>query len=193
MHEGKEVPGDKVLIVDNDSYYMGVSLAEKLATEGKQVTLMTHLGTHGTYMHFTLEAPNMHRKLHHLKVELVNYQIPTQMEQGRVISAHAYDEEHLTEWGVDAVVLVTQRRSNEALFRALKDEIGTDALQAEGITGLYRIGDCEAPRLIADCVFSGHRLAREIDSDDPATPLPFIRERRVIEREMPSTLAGAAI
>ena len=34
-----------------------------------------------------------------------------------------------------------------------------------------------APRLIADCVFSGHRLAREIDSDNPEIPLPFKRER----------------
>jgi dimethylamine/trimethylamine dehydrogenase len=76
-------------------------------------------------------------------------------------------------------VLVTQRRSNEALFRELKDSIGLDALKAEGVEALYRIGDCEAPRLIADAIFSGHRLAREIDSDDPAVPLPFKRERRV--------------
>jgi dimethylamine/trimethylamine dehydrogenase len=172
---------------------MGPSMAEKLALDGKQVTLMTHLGHIGPYMHFTLEAPNMHRKLHKLKVEMVTYQIPTQMEQGKVTSAHVFDEEHLTDWGVDAVVLVTQRRSNEALFRELKDRIGLDALNAEGITGLYRIGDCEAPRLTADCVFSGHRLAREIDSDDPATPKPFIRERRVIEREEAGSLTGAAI
>jgi dimethylamine/trimethylamine dehydrogenase len=193
MRDGKEVPGDKVLIVDDDGYYMGPSMAEKLALDGKQVTLMTHLGHIGPYMHFTLEAPNMHRKLHKLKVEMVTYQIPTQMEQGKVTSAHVFDEEHLTDWGVDAVVLVTQRRSNEALFRELKDRIGLDALNAEGITGLYRIGDCEAPRLTADCVFSGHRLAREIDSDDPATPKPFIRERRVIEREEAGSLTGAAI
>jgi dimethylamine/trimethylamine dehydrogenase len=193
MRDGKEVPGEKVLIVDDDGYYMGPSLAEKLAIDGKQVTLMTHLGHIGPYMHFTLEAPNMHRKLHKLKVEMVTYQIPTQMEQGKVTSAHVFDEEHLTDWGVDAVVLVTQRRSNEALFRELKDRIGLDALGAEGITGLYRIGDCEAPRLTADCVFSGHRLAREIDSDDPATPKPFIRERRVIEREEAGSLTGAAI
>ena len=51
-------------------------------------------------------------------------------------------------------------------------------------TRLYRVGDCEAPRLIADAVFSGHRLAREIDSDNPAVPLPFKRERKVIEREL---------
>src|ERR687885_420886 len=194
MVEGKEVPGNRVIIVDNDGYYMGVSLAEKLASElGKQVTIMTHLGHVAPYMHFTLEAPNMHRKLHKLGVEIVTNQIPTQIEAGKVTSAHVYDEEHLTEWDADAVVLVTQRRSNEALYRELKDEVGLDQLRSEGITGLYRIGDCEAPRLTADCIFSGHRLAREIDSDNPAVAKPFIRERRVIEHEQPSTLAGAAI
>jgi dimethylamine/trimethylamine dehydrogenase len=125
----------------------------------------------------------MHRKLHKLEVEIVTYQIPTQISEGNLTSAHVYDEEHLTEWGVDAVVLVTQRRSNEALYRELKDSVGIDALQSEGITGFYRIGDCVAPRLVADCVFDGHRLAREIDSDNPDVPLPFKRERHVIEQE----------
>ena len=45
-----------------------------------------------------------------------------------------------------------------------------------GIEALYRIGDCVAPRLIADAIFDGHRLAREIDSHDPAEPLPYLRE-----------------
>ncbi len=183
MRNGKPVPGERVLIVDNDGYFMGVSLAEKLASEGKKVTIMTHLGHIAPYMHFTLEAPNQHRKLHKLGVEIVTYQMPTQLEQGKVTSAHVYDEEHLTEWDADAVVLVTQRRSNEALYRELKDSVGVDALHEEGITGFYRIGDCEAPRLVADCVFSGHRLAREIDSGNPEVPLPFKRERAVVERE----------
>ena len=104
--------------------------------------------------------------------------------RARSLAAHVYDEEgHENELAADAVVLVTQRRSNEALYRELKDSVGLDALAAEGVNALYRIGDCEAPRLIADCVFSGHRLAREIDSDDPSMPLPFKRERRVVERE----------
>ncbi len=187
MGEGKPVPGSKVLVVDNDGYFMGVSVAEKLALEGKQVTLMTHLGHIGPYMHFTLEAPNMHRKLHKLGVEIVTYHIPTQIEEGHVKSVHVYDEEaHEHDWEFDSVVLVTQRRSNEALFRSLKDDIGLDTLKAEGVDALYRIGDCEAPRLIADAVFSGHRLAREIDTDNPAVPLPFKRERKVIERELAS-------
>ena len=49
-----------------------------------------------------------------------------------------------------------------------------------GITGLYQIGDCVLPSLIAEAVFSGHRLAREIDSPNPAVPLPYIRERRLL-------------
>jgi len=185
MVEGKQVPGDRVLVIDYDGYYTGVSLSEKLALEGKKVTLLTQLGTIAPYMHFTLEAPNMHRKLHKLGVEIVPYHVATAIEPGKVTAAHVYDTEgHTNTWEVDGVVLVTQRRSDEALFRELKDGIGLDALRAEGVQALYRIGDCEAPRLVADAVFSGHRLAREIDSDDPSIPLPYIRERKVIEREL---------
>ncbi|HET9071417.1 MAG TPA: hypothetical protein VFN60_05835, partial [Acidimicrobiales bacterium] len=50
-------------------------------------------------------------------------------------------------------------------------------LAADGVIGLYRIGDCVAPRVLPDTVFDGHRLGREIDSPDPARPLPSIRER----------------
>src|SRR3954453_18553171 len=182
MVEGKAVPAERVVIVDNDGYFMGVSLAEKLASEGKKVTLMTHLGHIAPYMHFTLEAPNQHRKLHKLGVEIVTYHMPSRIEEGAVVAQHVYDDEgHEHSWECDGVVLVTQRLSNQGLYRELKDSVGFDALRAEGITGCYRIGDCEAPRLIADCIFSGHRLAREIDSDNPDVPKPFIRERRVVE------------
>ena len=71
---------------------------------------------------------------------------------------------------VDAVVLCTQRLSNEQLYLDLKAD--EQSLQAEGIEALYRIGDCVAPQLIADCIFDGHRLAREIDAVDPANPCP---------------------
>jgi dimethylamine/trimethylamine dehydrogenase len=182
MGEGKRLDGERILVFDNDGYFMGVSLAEKLATEGKKVTLMTPMGNVAPYMHFTLEAPNMHRRLHSLGVDIVTYHLPTRFEEGSVVAAHVYDEHgHEQTWEVDGVVLVSQRRSNDALYRALKDEIGLEGLKGEGVEALYRIGDCEAPRLIADAVFSGHRLAREIDSPDPSIPLPFRRERRVVD------------
>src|SRR5207245_9441238 len=125
-----------------------------------------------------------HRKLHKLGVEIVTYHMPSKIEAGGVMAEHVYDTDgHSRSFEADAVVLVSQRRSNEALYRELKDVVGLDALAAEGVDALYRIGDCEAPRLIADAIFSGHRLAREIDSANPAVPLPFKRERRVPDSE----------
>ena len=98
-------------------------------SEGKKVTLMTPLGHIAPYMHFTLEAPNQHRKLHKLGVDIVTYHIPSRIEQGSVAATHVFDEDaHEQTWDADAVVLVTQRRSDEALYRELKDRIGFDAL-----------------------------------------------------------------
>ena len=42
---------------------------------------------------------------------------------------------------------------------------------------MFRVGDCVAPRLLAESIFDGHRLAREIDGPDPEVALPFLRER----------------
>jgi dimethylamine/trimethylamine dehydrogenase len=42
------------------------------------------------------------------------------------------------------------------------------------------VGDCIAPRQIAEVVFDGHRLAREIDEPDPHVPKPYLRERRLV-------------
>ena len=68
--------------------------------------------------------------------------------------------------------------SNEALYRALRSDTG--ALRQAGVREVFRIGDCVAPRLTADAIFDGHRLAREIDSADPSVPLPYIRENPVV-------------
>jgi hypothetical protein len=47
-------------------------------------------------------------------------------------------------------------------------------LSMEGVDTLGRIGDCEAPRLIADAVLSGYQLARETNPRrTPGVPLLF--------------------
>jgi len=178
MVDGKEVPGDRVLVYDCEGDYMGVGLAEKLAREGKQVTFVTPFSLVSPYSTFTLEAPRLNRQLRALGVELLPEHMVESIEPGRVRGCHAYATELPLEWDIDAVVLTTQRVSSDGLYRELTGR--RDQLASEGIQGLYRIGDCVAPRLAADAIFDGHRLAREIDSDDPETPLPFIRENRVL-------------
>jgi dimethylamine/trimethylamine dehydrogenase len=100
----------------------------------------------------------------------------TEVGEGGVRATDEFGEP--LEFEVDAVVLVSQRLSQDALYHELVGD--PDALAAEGIEGVYRIGDCVAPRIIAEAIFDGHRLAREIDSPNPALPLPYLRERLVL-------------
>jgi dimethylamine/trimethylamine dehydrogenase len=191
MVEGKAVPGTRVVVYDADGYYMGASLAEKLARDGRQVTLVTPFADVAPYMVYTLEHDRQVRLLHHLGVTTVTGHLVTSLEPGLAVGHRGLAEWLPVTWEADAVVLATMRRSEDRLFRELEADPG--ALAAAGIRGLYRIGDCVVPRLIADAVFDGHRLAREIDEPDPAVALPFIRERRTLtwtDAEFDAVVAG---
>lgn len=179
MLDEKPILGERVLVYDCEGYFVGPSLAERLALEGKAVTFVTAFETPGPYMRHTEESHKMIPRLHELGVQLVT---------GHVVDDVSPDgaRGHLREypalqasWEADAVVLVTRRVSDDGLYQALKSDPA--ALKDAGIQAVYRVGDCVAPRpQVADAVFDAHRLAREIDSDDPAIPLPWIRESRVV-------------
>jgi len=74
----------------------------------------------------------------------------------------------------DSLVLVTGRHSSDQLYRDLKQRHGE--WEKNGVKSVYLVGDAEAPRLIADATFSGHRLAREIEEPNAQLPLPYRRE-----------------
>lgn len=187
---GKKPIGKRVVILNADTYFMAPSLAEKLATAGHEVTIVS--GVHlGNYMHFTLEYPNMMRRLHELGVEELGDHFCSRIEAGRLEiyniwgdgSRRTYrgpgvlprDENKTHRWlEFDSLVLVTGRHSNNTLFNELKARQGEWA--ENGIKDVYVIGDAEAPRLIADATFTGHRLAREIEEATPQYPLPYKRE-----------------
>jgi dimethylamine/trimethylamine dehydrogenase len=177
MLEGKVVPGKRVVVYDAEGYFTAAGLAEKLAGEGFDVELATCLERVAPVTDETLEGPMLRQHLHDVGIRQRAGFLAAEIAEGIVRGTDEYGEP--VELEADAVVLVTQRLSNEALYLELAQD--PDALRAEGIEALYRIGDCVAPRIIAEAAFDGHRLAREIDSDDPATPLPYTRERIVLE------------
>ncbi|HEY1595109.1 MAG TPA: FAD-dependent oxidoreductase [Thermoleophilaceae bacterium] len=175
--KGNKTIGQRVLVLENEGYYMGATIAQKLAGEGKDVTLVTQAADVAGYMHYTLEAPMLHRDLHRLGVDIRTYTMIDSIEPGACTLYNVWDDRHKDKVEVDSVVLCTQRISDDELYRELKSDPA--ALEREGVEALYLIGDAQAPRMIVDSVFDGHRLAREIDSDNPSMPLPFIRERRL--------------
>lgn len=169
--------GQRVLVLENEGYFMGASVAQKLAGAGHEVQLVTQASDIAGYMEYTLEAPMLHRDLHRLGVGIHTYTMLERIEPGVCHAYNIWNPAHKHQFEVDSVVLCTARISDDELYRELKSD--PSRLAQEGIEGLYVIGDASAPRMIVDSVFDGHRLAREIDSPHPEMPLPFIRERRL--------------
>jgi dimethylamine/trimethylamine dehydrogenase len=182
-----------VVIYDCEMYFTGAGLAEKLVREGKDVTYVTPFDGIAPYTRYTLESPRLNRLLRELGVNVVLEHVLVSIESGSAPLADIWTDEE-QEVAADTVVLVTQRISEDALYRELSSD--QEALAAAGITGLYQIGDCVLPSLTAEAVFSGHRLAREIDSPNPRVARPYIRERRLLNAteedfELQSTATGA--
>ncbi len=176
MAAGKAV-GNRVLVYDCETYFMGVGMAEKLIREGHEVTYVTPLEAIAPYTHYTLEFPRLNRTLRQLGVQIVLEHVLVNVAPGTATVSEVWTEEE-REIPFDTVVLVTQRISDDALYRELTAD--PDALASAGISAVYEIGDAVLPSLVAEAVFSGHRLAREIDSPNPAVALPYIRERRLL-------------
>jgi dimethylamine/trimethylamine dehydrogenase len=168
-----QIEGERVLVYDADGYFTGVAMAELLLAAGKRVTVVTPAANLAQYMFFTGEGFRVNRQLRAAGATIVTNHLVTDIVPGVARGQNVWSPDPV-QWEADAFVLVTRREPLDSLYR----EVTADParLAEEGIESVYRIGDCVAPRLIAECVFDGHRLAREIDTDDPATPLPFARE-----------------
>ena len=168
------IDGEHIVIYDTDGYFTAVAMAEILLGAGKRVTIITPFPNLGPTLFLTGEAFKINRQLRASGVEIIPSHVVTEVAGNVLRGVHAFAVDKPVEWSADSVVLVTQREPCDALYRSIAGQ--DDRLQAEGISAVHRIGDCVTPRLIADAVFDGHRLAREIDTGDPSKPLPYVRE-----------------
>lgn len=170
-HEGT------VVVYDCEGYFMGVGAAELLAEAGADVTVVTPLSMLAPFLERTFEGLPTRERLAQLGVRWVVDAELREITAGSVLLSRLGSEERLP---ADEVVLVTARRSRDELYAELLRD--PSALAREGVQAVYRVGDCAAPRLLADAIFDGHRLGRELDSPNPARPLPYLRERAVFAR-----------
>jgi dimethylamine/trimethylamine dehydrogenase len=181
--------GRRVVVFDSEGYFMGYSLATLLARRGHEVTFVTTHSRVSPYSNFTLEAPRVNREIRELCRAVVTDHYVTRIDEGRIALACGWTGREAA-MEADSIVLVTQRRSDNALFNAVRYD--QEGRAANFIAAVHGVGDCMMPNFIAEAVFSGHRLAREIDSTDPANPLPYIRERRLLDAAEPDYALGAA-
>jgi dimethylamine/trimethylamine dehydrogenase len=149
------LPGGRVVLFDDDHYYMGAVIAERLCAEGLPVTLVTPEDKVAAWGSYTAEQIRTQRRLLELGVGIVTAHGLTAFDGGEAVLACAYTgrEQRIT---ADAVVMVTARRPNDDLYHALRGRVES----------LRRIGDCDAPAIIAAAVYAGHRYARELDAPE---------------------------
>ena len=176
MVAGARPDGTRVAIVDCEGYFTAPGSPRCCAPRATTSTFVTPYDVVAPTCDQTLEGLRLRLHLHVLGIDLRTGLTPTEILPGGVRAEDGIGRP--VEIEADATVLVTQRLSDDALYLELTAD--QDALAAAGIDAVYRVGDCVAPRLIADAIFDGHRLAREIDGPDPAVALPYLRERPLI-------------
>src|SRR5215207_7790187 len=160
------------VIYDDDHYYMGGVLAELLAEQGCQVSLVTPAQMVSYWSQFTLEQERIQQKLMKLGVKLYPQYILSEIDNDCVSLIHTISGEGI-ELSRDGIVLVSDRVSNDSMFYALKP-----ALEEGKVHSLRVIGDAEAPNIIAQAIFSGHLAAREFE-EKKVEGTPFKVERMV--------------
>jgi dimethylamine/trimethylamine dehydrogenase len=159
-----------VVIYDDDHYYMGGVLAELLASNGYNVSLVTPAPMISYWSQFTLEQERTQSKLMKLGMKLYPQTVLSEIEKDCVRLSNTISGEAI-ELPRDGVVLVSDRTPNDSLYQSLKPALG------EGkINSLRIIGDAEAPNIIAQAVFAGHLVAREFDEEE-IDGTPFKIER----------------
>jgi dimethylamine/trimethylamine dehydrogenase len=167
-----EVSGP-VVLYDDDHYYMGAVLAEKLQAAGLEVTLVTPAGTVGEWSFNTEEQARTQKRLLNLGVNILTAKAVSGFDGDSAEITCVYTGKSVDQ-AASSIVAVTARNPYDELYRQLISD--QDALADSGISRVERVGDCRAPGTIAAAVYGGHRAAREMDATDPGD-VSFRRER----------------
>ena len=166
-------PAGPVVVFDDDHYYMGGVLAEKLRRDGLEVTLVTPALAASYWTEKTLEIEHIHKRLLELEIAILPNLSVVGFDGARAELACVFTARR-RDIPCASIVTVTARLPEEALYRDLIAD--PDRLAEAGIRSVTAIGDALAPGSIAAAVYAGHRAARELDAPPPGDAVPFERE-----------------
>ncbi len=149
----------RVVIYDDEHYYLGSALALALVAQDATVTLVTPATTPAGWTQYTNEHSLTLEALTAAGVEIVTARALAAFEHGVARLDCVYGGA-VQSRDADYVVPLGARIENDALWRDL--DARRDEFEACGGRTLERVGDCRAPGMIAAAVYAGHRIAREL-------------------------------
>ena len=167
------LPTGQVVVYDDDHYYMGTVIAELLQSKGVDVTLVTPADLVSSWGAYTTDRTRAQKRLMKLGTTIKVAHGLQSFDGQQAVLACTYTGTRI-EIKANSLVLVTARRPVDALYNDLQ------AIQTRTAAGAFKsinkIGDCDAPAIIAAAVFAGHRYARELDENiDRDNPLKHDR------------------
>ncbi len=154
------LPEGPVVVYDADGYYMGGVIAEKLRAAGLEVTLVTPDDRVSSWAENTGEGWRVPGYLMALGIKLLTAHKLSWFDCEQVTLACVHSERERAS-KARGLVLVGQRAPVDGLYTALR--YAPDGSHAALPFTLARIGDCEAPAIIAAATHAGHRYAQELD------------------------------
>jgi dimethylamine/trimethylamine dehydrogenase len=164
--------GGRVVLYDDDHFYMGSVLAEWLAGRGCAVDVVTPAAKVAEWTENTLEQAQIMRRLLSLGIGIHTNRAPESIGPGHVELGCTWTGAR-TDLPADAVVLVTSRLPEDALYQALRSRASDWA--GAGISSVRLIGDAAAPGPIAWATYAGRRFAEDIDAPDHHGDVPTFR------------------
>ncbi|NMO01096.1 NADH:flavin oxidoreductase [Gordonia sp. TBRC 11910] len=163
--------GKRVVVYDDDHYYMGGVVAELLRAKGYDVSIVTPSPQVSPWTVNTFEVNRIQRRLIQSGIERITDHALNAIGVGGVTIADVYTDSP-REVECDAVVLVTARLPKEELYLDL-----VARRDAGDLASVRSVGDCLAPGTIAAAVWSGRRAAEEFDAPQRSNDdVPFRRE-----------------
>ena len=147
-------------------------MAELLASEGYQVTLVTPDLCVASWTENTLDQGHIEKRLIQLGVEILPRHSVETLDENTCHLIDLVTEKCLSRSGT--LIPVTMRLPKDALFSELASQRAE--VETSGIETIQRIGDCFGPATIAAAVYEGHRFARELET--PTTPGPTFKTVR---------------
>ncbi|MCP4378586.1 MAG: hypothetical protein GY794_20720 [bacterium] len=164
-------PQGRMLVYDDDHYYMASVVAEQLVADGHKVVLATPTAVVASWTDYTLEQHRIQAQLLELGVEVISNHSLQEITNDSTRLGCIFSGKTRTV-DVSAVVMVVSRLPNDNLYQELV--ANPEGLNIAGIRTLSAIGDCHGPATIAAAVYEGHRFARELGAE--TTDIPFRRE-----------------
>ena len=149
--ENRANVGNSVIVADWRCDWVGLGIAEKLASEGCSVRLCVNGEMAGQLLHAFLRYQWVGR-LHRLGVEVVPYLRPFGADADTVYMQHVMTEAPVVYEDVDTLVLAYGHASVIDLFHALNGKIKS----------LHAVGDCLSPRSAEEAVLEGLKVGAAI-------------------------------